>query len=118
MGASRALTENPFFVLGCPITATGQEVERTAAKLLGLLELGAASAKRYVSPLGEHPRTADLVRAAAAELRDPEKRIVHEIWARVDSASLEGHDDVDQAVPAYPSAVAILGWQRRERTRR
>ena len=42
---------------------------------------GLAEAAHYATPLGRRPRTAELVRAAVSELRDPERRLVHEFWA-------------------------------------
>src|SRR5262249_23110814 len=58
------------------------EVEREAQKLLGMLELGFAEARTYTTPLGPRDRTAEMVRAAVAALRDPYRRLVAELWAR------------------------------------
>jgi len=55
---------------------------RESQKLLGMLELGFAEVQRYATPLGPQPRTAELVRAAVAALRDPYQRLVAELWAR------------------------------------
>ncbi|HEY1553912.1 MAG TPA: hypothetical protein VGF94_03705 [Kofleriaceae bacterium] len=76
------LAENPFFVLGATPAASRLELEREAQKLLGMLELGFAAAKTYETPLGPRERTAELVRAAIAALRDPYQRLVAELWAR------------------------------------
>ena len=76
------LAENPFFVLGLSPDASRIEMEREAQKLLGMLELGFAAAQTYATPLGPHTRTPELVRAAAAALRDPYQRLVAELWAR------------------------------------
>ena len=46
-----------------------------------MLAADLAQAKTYPTPLGRRPRTAELVRAAMAELREPERRLVHEWWA-------------------------------------
>lgn len=75
------LADNPFFVLELPVTAGAREVEREAARLLGMLELGLAAAATYPTPLGPRARTVDAVRAAAAELRDPRRRLAAELWA-------------------------------------
>lgn len=83
--------ENPFFVLGLSPSASAQDVERAGQRLLGLLEIGAASARHYATPEGDEERTPELVRSALAELRDENKRQVHELWARM---------------PARPSAAA------------
>ena len=76
------LVENPFFVLGLSAEASRIEVEREAQKLLGMLELGFAEARTYATPLGPRERTAEMVRAAVAALRDPYRRLVAELWAR------------------------------------
>ena len=81
MNARERYAENPFFVLGVALTATPQEVERAAQRLLAELTLGRATAKTFQSPFGARPRTEDLVRQAAAELRDPARRLAHEILA-------------------------------------
>ncbi len=120
--ATARLRENPFFVLGLPVTASRVEVEREAQKLLGMLELGLAPAARYASPLGWHPRTPDLVRAAAATLRDPRRRLLAEAWARhvavvtepppaaavVDEPAVAPDDDAP--APGWEDARARLGW--------
>lgn len=116
--ASARIRENPFFVLGVPVTASRVEIEREAQKLLGMLELGLAPASRYASPLGWHPRTPDLVRAAAATLRDPRRRLLAEAWARhavvvteptavTDEPALP---DDDTAAPGWEDARSRLGW--------
>jgi len=74
---------NPFFVLALPVTATSAEVERGAQRLLAELSIGRESARSYATPLGPAVRTADLVRTAVVELRDPARRLAHECWARV-----------------------------------
>jgi len=70
------IADNPFFVLGVTAEASRIEVEREAQKLLGMLELGFADAAIYATPLGPQLRTAELVRAAVARLRDPYQRFV------------------------------------------
>jgi hypothetical protein len=73
---------NPFLVLGLPASASADTVEREGQKLLAMLAAGVTAAARYPTPLGEQPRTPELVRAALAELRDPERRLGHEWWVR------------------------------------
>jgi hypothetical protein len=116
--ATARLRENPFFVLGVPVTASRVEVEREAQKLLGMLELGLAPASRYASPLGWHPRTPDLVRAAAATLRDPRRRLLAEAWARHATIATEPTavtdeppvPDDDTVAPGWEDARSRLGW--------
>lgn len=112
------ITENPFYVLGLRPEATRQELEREGQKLLGMLELGLSASREYSTPLGRFERTPELVRVAMAELRDPERRLVHEVWAclppelvvDLDDASTGGHEDSERAAPAWTDARSALGW--------
>jgi hypothetical protein len=74
------VTRNPFHVLELTPSATRAEIERAAQRLLGSLELCVTSAGAYRTPLGSLPRSPELVRWAASELRDPERRLAHELW--------------------------------------
>jgi hypothetical protein len=128
------ILENPFYVLALRPNATRVEVERQGQKLMGMLELGLASAATYITPIGPAERTTDKVRHALAELRDPERRLVHELWARVDpelrnAGDDDGDDDDGPAKTAHPSrastrrasdplgpwsdAFEALGWRPR-----
>ncbi|HLT35256.1 MAG TPA: hypothetical protein VK034_03200 [Enhygromyxa sp.] len=94
--AARArLAGNPFYVLGLRPDCARAEVEREGQKLIGMLELELSSATRYRSPIGVHRRTPELVREAMAELRDPNRRLLHELWA-----TLEPIDEVAGEAPA------------------
>lgn len=73
---------NPFLVLELPPEADREALERQGEKLLSMLAAGLAAARRYPTPLGPRERTPEAVREALAELRDPDKRLVHEWWAR------------------------------------
>jgi len=73
--------ENPFLVLDLPVGTASGEIERHGQKLLAMLGAGLGEAKTYRTPFGARERTAELVRAAMAELRDPSRRLVHEYWA-------------------------------------
>jgi hypothetical protein len=108
----RALEENPFFVLGLLPEAPRDEVERTAQKLLGMLELGAASVKVYHTPCGPKERTADLVREAVARLRDGAVRLEAEIWAQ---AFFYSEPMTETSVPdheAWSDAFRSAGFSR------
>jgi len=119
------IRDNPFYVLGLRPDATRVEIERQGAKLLGMLELKLKSAMTYPTPIGPAERTPDKVRKAMADLRDPERRLGHELWARLDPhgpspASAESADpDEETALPDAPrpaaeapwaEALAALGW--------
>ena len=105
------IADNPFFVLGLPPDTSRIELEREAQKLLGMLELGVAAAAVYHTPLGPRPRTAEAVRAAVAALRDPQQRLLAELWAR---HAPEGEVEPAEPPAGAPPAPAIkrrgLGW--------
>jgi hypothetical protein len=112
MTAAR-IVENPFFVLGISPDASRIELEREAQKLLGMLELGFAGSQTYATPLGPRPRTAEMVRAAVAALRDPYTRLVAELWARHAPPLREVAPPAnDTRVPAPPPVLrSKLGWR-------
>jgi hypothetical protein len=102
---------NPFFVLGVEIEASRIEVERAGHRLLGLLAIGSASARRYETPFGSAVRDEDSVRQAMALLRDPGERVVHELLADVAPGALRAEE---RATPdAGERAFAGIGkWAR------
>ena len=115
--AKRRLADNPFYVLGLGPEATAIEVERQAQKLLGMLELELADAHSYRTPLGKFDRDAEKVRLAAAELRDPARRLVHELWARLPADAVvelgdpDGFTEDRRAFTApWSEALSALGW--------
>ena len=73
---------NPFLVLAVAPAAGIGDIERQAQRLLAELAAGLDRARRYPTPFGARERTAEMVRAAIAELRDPARRLAHEWWAR------------------------------------
>ena len=106
-------TKNPLLVLGLTPGASRMDIERTGQKLLGLLSIGAESAKIYATPWGPQPRDESLVRQALAELKDPAVRLRAELWA------LEAADALPMA-PAEQSrdngllrtlAFRAIGWR-------
>jgi hypothetical protein len=113
------VVENPFFVLGVGPEAPRAVVEREGQKLLAMLEVGLTKAKTYETPLGPRARTPELVRWALAELRQPERRLVHELWAAapvapVAAGALENPlDEKDSAAPGWPEARVAYGWEPR-----
>ncbi|AUX36937.1 MULTISPECIES: hypothetical protein [Sorangium] len=125
-GALGRIRDNPFYVLGLRPTASRAEIEREGQKLLGMLELKLASAATYATPVGPGVRTADKVRQAMAALRDPERRLAHEVWARLDPRPPpedDLDDDLDDLPPPeppgedprapWPEALSALGWRAR-----
>lgn len=109
----RRFTENPFFVLEVGPDATAAEIHRQGQRWLGMLALGLSAAERYDTPLGPQPRTPELVREAMAALADPDRRVVHELWAR---SGRDGKEQVavDPGVVSEPppfDALTGLGWR-------
>lgn len=118
------LADNPFYVLGLRPGCARAEVEREGQRLLSMLELGLSAAERYATPVGERERTPDKVRQAMAELRDPEKRLGHELWASLpperrpaaeSEATVNAASDAraEERLAPWPAALAALGWRRR-----
>ena len=127
--------DNPFYVLGVSPQRTRGEIEREGTKLLGMLELGLRSASTYETPAGPRTRTPEAVRAALAELRIPDRRLLHELWAGAPvpevttvsppesgakdpyrSSAGDGEEPGEPGDEAYPGgfaeAYALFGWRR------
>jgi hypothetical protein len=105
---------NPFFVLGLSPECSRADVERSGQKLLALLAIDSGPAKRATTPFGEVDRTEGSVRAAMAELRDPEKRLSHEAWARLTFAGPVTGVAVpkgDDPTRPWEAAMIALGWR-------
>jgi hypothetical protein len=115
-GAAK-IRDNPFYVLGVRPDASRQVVDREGQKLLGMLALGLKSAAAYPTPVGPGERTPEKVREAMAELHRPERRLVHEIWARLPATASEPEGAADQpterADAPWPDALDVFGWSVR-----
>ena len=124
------LRDNAFYVLELATTCGRLDVERQGQKLLAMLELGLAAAAPYATPVGPGVRDADKVRLAMAKLRDPDRRLEEELWARLPATAPKtlaeevGLDDDlgldDVKLPSAPradrpweGALAALGGGRR-----
>jgi hypothetical protein len=107
-----AWRSNPFFVLEVPTNATPPEVERAGQRLLALLALGSAAAVTYQTPLGPATRDADQVRQALATLRDPEQRVLNELWANVRPAGepAAGLGSNGSCADPWEEAEHAIGW--------
>ena len=109
-GLFERIAENPFYVLGVATTATRTDLEREGNKLLSMLQLDLKESKTYRSPVGEHPRTAEAVRSAMAELRDPKKRLVHELLASLPvSVTVPQVKQSGEGVK-WPQAPMVFGY--------
>ena len=107
-----AWRSNPFFVLEVPTNATPTDVERAGQRLLALLTVGSANAHTYPTPLGPAVRDAEKVREALAALRDPEQRVLHELWANVVPADepASAHSNAGPCAGPWEEAERALGW--------
>jgi hypothetical protein len=111
------LLDNPFYILELAPDCSRAEVERAGQKLLAMLELDLAGAPTYATPFGVGRRDAAKVREAMAELRDPQRRLFHELWVparpwieRADSLmELPSDDPAEQ--PGFEGARHALGWE-------
>ena len=114
--ARERLAHNPFYVLELRPDCTRAEVERQGQKLLGMLELELSAASEYTSPLGRHRRSPEQVRAAMAELRDPNRRLVHELWATLPPEPQREVGDPSESESSDAlapfAALAALGFGR------
>lgn len=110
-GLFQRIAENPFYVLGVATTATRTELEREGNKLLSMLQLELKESKTYRSPVGEHPRTAEAVRAAMAELRDPKRRLVHELLASLPvTVNVPVAQEASKDQVKWPRAPVVFGY--------
>jgi hypothetical protein len=103
-GPRQRLASNPFYVLELRPDCSRADVERQGQKLIGMLELELSGALRYRSPLGDHPRSSQLVRAAMAELRDPNRRLLHELWATLEPDVAPAPAPAPEALGPQPAA--------------
>jgi hypothetical protein len=97
--ARERLAHNPFYVLELRPDCSRAEVERAGQKLIGMLELELSAARSYRSPLGRHRRSPELVRMAMAELRDPNRRLLHELWATLEPGAESVEEAADTDAP-------------------
>lgn len=104
--AGERISDNPFYILGLRPDCSRADLEREGQKLLAMLELKLEAARSYPTPLGPMPRTAESVRQAMAELRDPHRRLVHELWAQLPASPLTGEPPRGAGPPPDPPGIA------------
>ena len=106
------LLDNPFYVLELSADCSRAEVERAGQKLLAMLELDLAGAATYATPFGLGRRDAAKIREAMAELRDPQRRLFHELWVLArpwaERPELPMSDSIDEL--GFDAARNTLGW--------
>lgn len=112
---SARLVDNPFYVLEVAPDCSRAEIERAGQKLLAMLELDLAGARAYATPFGPGRRDGAKVREAMAELRDPQRRLFHELWVlsqpwSSDPAAIPA-DHTLANVRGFSAALSALGWR-------
>lgn len=108
------MADNPFYVLEVAPDCSRAEVERAGQKLLAMLELDLAGARAYPTPFGPGRRDAAKVREAMAELRDPQRRLFHELWAVSPYAPASSESPINEELAAtsgFSAALSALGWR-------
>jgi len=98
----------PFWALELEPTADTRAVEKSCAKILGLLKLQIPDADKFATPAGIQTRDEFLLRDAKAILLDPEKRAVAEFWYVSATANYSPHPASPDTAPA---AVAV-DWKK------
>lgn len=109
LGALVCSGDNPFYVLELAPDCSRAEVERAGQKLLAMLELDIAGGRRYSTPAGVATRDAAKVREAMAELRDPQRRLFHELWVVAKPWPRSPLDPVAEQ-HGFDAARSALGW--------
>jgi hypothetical protein len=108
---AQRFTLDPFVVLQAAPTASRGDLDSAALQLLAALAAGLPGADRYPTALGPRRRDPEVVTAAAEELRDRERRIVHEVWARMPVR--ETRVEPAATAPAWSGGERALGWRSR-----
>lgn len=110
------LIDNPFYVLELAPDCSRAEVERAGQKLLAMLDLDLAGSGGYATPFGAGLRDPAKVREAMAELRDPQRRLLHELWAQRRSTTGPTTEPISLALEdadssGFSAALSALGWR-------
>lgn len=105
------LLDNPFYVLDLTPDCSRAEVERAGQKLLAMLELDLAGADSYATPFGSGRRDAAKVREAMGQLRDPQRRLFHELWALGRPWSAGPSEPELAPDGGFGRAHSTLGWR-------
>jgi hypothetical protein len=108
---ARRIAANPFYLLELDPRAGRATIEDAVERILRALAAAMPGADRYRSPFGAQPRDTDATLQAAAKLRDRERRVLCEVWARLPVQS----EAVTPPVEPRPwrGGWRALGWRRR-----
>lgn len=108
--SEQRILENPLLVLGVPATATRMEIERAGQKLLAELAIGTRASQSYQTPFGPRDRDESTVRAALAALRNPEERLLSELWLDPEPGRCEATER--GAAWVWQDAAASICWRK------
>jgi len=114
----RAIEENPFYVLGVSPECTRQEFEREGQKLLSMLALDLAEVNTYATPFGNRKRTPELVRQSMSELRDPSRRLLHEMLAALPPSEMKTPSPNPEHDDRWVEVTALFGYGSHGQDRR
>ena len=103
--------ENAFRITGLPVDASLREVSKEAEKIEMTLRLGRSLPSPAVFPLSERP-TIESVRNALHVLKDPESRLVQELFWFWPCSSGSGEDPAIAALTQKQYQTAADIWTR------
>lgn len=107
---------NAFRLTGLPVDATGRDVARHVEKQLVAQKLGVKNGAEAQIFGPSEPPTVDSIRAAAHQLKDPEVRLLHELfwlWPMPNATGTE--DSAVEAIRQGNLGGAVQIWTRDER---
>mgnify|MGYP007011845777 CR=1 FL=1 len=102
-------TRNPFYVLELPTDAPWCEIEHRADALRACLQ---RRHDTYPTPVGMRRRSVTDIEAAVDALRDPDARIIHELWASISWRSRSPSSPPNRS-PRWSEAMTAFGWRSR-----
>ena len=112
---ARMFRHNVFRITGLTVDATAREVARQGEKLKQMEELGINTGTRTTAFALQPPPTLDDVRNALQRIRDPESRLVDELfWFWPTEIGRSASDAALAALQAGDSNTALRIWQAQE----
>lgn len=84
-----------------------------AARLVDRLVDGDPDARRYDTPVGPRERDPAMVQRAATQLRDPDERVQHELWAAAPRRAAPPRPVASEQSTGWSDAAQAFGWRRR-----
>jgi hypothetical protein len=107
---ARRIAANPFHLLELDPRAGRAAIEDAARRILQALAAAMPGADRYRSAFGMQPRDTDATLSAAGKLRDRERRVLCEVWARLPVQAAAVTPRVEPR--PWLAGLRALGWRR------